>query len=102
MKFYVLNLGLDSRDKKFIKSRATNEKISAFYISNLEDINSFNLSKVKLIVIDEAQFLNGDINIILKLHIINNIDFIISRTKLRFRLKTFWNHERFFIYCYFN
>lgn len=79
---------LDKRDKDKIKSRDSKKEYESTLINNLNEIKSFCNSNTKLIIIDEAQFLKGDVEEILKLHY-KGINFIISGLNLDSNQKPF-------------
>lgn len=75
IKYFKPNL--DTRDKDYIKTRASNRVYKATLIKNLSDIKN-NIDKdTELVVIDEAQFLKGNIAEITDLYL-KNIDFLIA------------------------
>jgi thymidine kinase len=68
---------IDTRNEGIIKSRDSSTTYSAIPIENLNEINQYADNYVGTIVIDEAQFLKGDVSTIIDLHL-KGIDFIIS------------------------
>lgn len=84
----IFKPNIDTRDKGIIKSRDSEETYSAFLIDNLNEIPNYIDDKVKTIIIDEAQFLIGDISIIVDLHL-KGYDFIISGLNLTSERKPF-------------
>lgn len=68
---------IDTRDKGMIKSRDSSVTYSAILIEDLNEINQYVDAYVETIVIDEVQFLKGDISVIIDLHL-KGIDFIIA------------------------
>ena len=84
----IFKPNIDTRDKGIIKSRDSEETYSAFLIDNLSEIPNYIDNKVKTIIIDEAQFLVGDISIIIDLHL-KGYDFIISGLNLTSERKPF-------------
>ena len=67
----------DTREKTTIKSRDGN-KAEAIVISNFEDIEKYIKENTKTIIIDEAQFIDGNYNILTKLSIENDINIFIG------------------------
>lgn len=68
---------LDTRDKDYIKTRASNRVYKATLIKNLSDIKNNIDENTELVVIDEAQFLKGNIAKITDLYL-KNVDFLIA------------------------
>ena len=79
---------LDTRDNNLIKSRATEKTYESILIEDLNEIKKYTNEETKLIVIDEAQFLKGDIQNILKLYY-EGINFLISGLNLTSEQKPF-------------
>ena len=73
---------IDTRDNEFIKSRDSEKLYKCNMILNLNEIHKYVDKHTKLVVIDEAQFLQGNVSEILMLSIKNNIDFIIAGLNL--------------------
>lgn len=69
---------VDSRDYGIIKSRTSETKIDAICIEKLEDIYKYIDSATRTIFIDEIEFLEGDVHVLLDLSINYDIDFYIS------------------------
>lgn len=84
----IFKPNIDTRDYGIIKSRNSEETYSAFLIDDLNEIPDFIDDKVKTIIIDEAQFLKGDISIITSLHL-KGYDFIIAGLNLTSEGKPF-------------
>lgn len=86
---------IDTRDNAFIKSRVNNNKLFSFLIDEFEDIpnileNNKDLNcDGKIILIDEAQFLKGNVKVLLNLSIIKNYDIFIAGLNLTSELKPF-------------
>lgn len=83
----VLKPSKDTRDKTYIRSRDLKFKIPANVIKSLDDI--YNYNGYDLIIIDEIQFLTGNVRKLLIYSIENNIDFIFSGLSLTSELKPF-------------
>lgn len=79
---------LDTRDNNLIKSRATEKTYESILIENLNEIKKYINDETKLIIIDEAQFLEGNIQEILNLHY-EGINFLISGLNLTSEQKPF-------------
>ena len=65
----IFKPNIDTRDKGIIKSRNSNQVYAALLIDDLSEIPQYIDENVKTIVIDEAQFLKGDVSIIMDLHL---------------------------------
>lgn len=79
----------DTRDGDKIQARYSNHTIYAMQINDLSEILVNISEETKVIFIDEAQFLIGDVSVIKKLSMINNIDFYISGLNMTSELKPF-------------
>lgn len=79
---------IDTRDKGIIKSRNSNHIYAALLIDDLDEIPQYIDNDTKTIVIDEVQFLKGDVSIIIDLHL-KGYDFIISGLNLTSERKPF-------------
>ena len=84
----IFKPNIDTRDKGIIKSRATSKTYTALLIDDLKKIPQYIDNNTKTIVIDEAQFLTGDISIIVDLHL-KGYDFIIAGLNLTSERKPF-------------
>lgn len=84
----IFKPNIDTRDKGIIKSRVTLEAYAALLIDDLKEIPQHIDNNTKTIVIDEAQFLTGDISIIVDLHL-KGYDFIIAGLNLTSERKPF-------------
>ncbi len=84
----IFKPNIDTRDKGIIKSRNTNQVYEALLIDDLAEIPQWIDENVKTIVIDEAQFLKGDVSIIMDLHL-KGYDFIIAGLNLTSERKPF-------------
>lgn len=84
----IFKPNIDTRDKGIIKSRATSKTYMALLIDDLKEIPQYIDNNTKTIVIDEAQFLTGDISIIVDLHL-KGYDFIIAGLNLTSERKPF-------------
>lgn len=84
----IFKPNIDTRDKGIIKSRVTLEAYMALLIDDLKEIPQYIDNNTKTIVIDEAQFLTGDISIIVDLHL-KGYDFIIAGLNLTSERKPF-------------
>lgn len=79
---------IDKRDGSLIKSRKSNKTYNGILIDNVEEIPSYLNKNIKTIIIDEAQFLTGDINVVMNLHL-QGYDFIIAGLSLTSERKPF-------------
>ena len=84
----IFKPNIDTRDKRIIKSRNSNQVYAALLIDDLSEMPQYIDENVKTIVIDEAQFLKGDVSIIMDLHL-KGYDFIISGLNLTSERKPF-------------
>lgn len=84
----IFKPNIDTRDKGIIKSRATSKTYTALLIDDLKEIPQYIDNNTKIIVIDETQFLTGDISIIVDLHL-KGYDFIIAGLNLTSERKPF-------------
>lgn len=84
----IFKPNIDTRDKGIIKSRATSKTYTALLIDDLKEIPQYIDNNTKTIVIDEVQFLTGDISIIVDLHL-KGYDFIIAGLNLTSERKPF-------------
>ena len=84
----IFKPNIDTRDKSIIKSRAISKIYTALLIDDLKEIPQYIDNNTKTIVIDEAQFLTGDISIIVDLHL-KGYDFIIAGLNLTSERKPF-------------
>lgn len=84
----IFKPNIDTRDKGIIKSRATAKEYKALLIDDLKEIPQYIDNNTKTIVIDETQFLTGDISIIVDLHL-KGYDFIIAGLNLTSERKPF-------------
>lgn len=84
---------IDTRDDIFIRSRSKTEDILSFAINWFDEIDTIvHNSKDfdgRVILIDEAQFIQGDVKVLLKLSIIEQYDIFISGLNLTTELKPF-------------
>jgi thymidine kinase len=80
----------DSRDEDYIKSKNSDVKIPAIYISNLKEIKKYVVGKnIHTVFIDEAQFLKGDVRILVELSVLYDIDFYIAGLNMTSEQKPF-------------
>lgn len=79
----------DNRDKSRIKSRATKMYLEAYVIKDLDEINKYLTPEIDTIIIDEIQFITGDVSELLRTSIMNNIDIYIAGLDLTSELKPF-------------
>ena len=84
----IFKPNIDTRDKGIIKSRATTKVYTGLLIDDLKEIPKYIDNNTKTIIIDEAQFLTGDISIIVDLHL-KGYDFIIAGLNLTSERKPF-------------
>lgn len=69
---------IDTRDKNKIKSRVIDKSLDAYIIQDLAQIKEFVTEETDTIIIDEAQFLSGDVQELLSLTIRDKIDIYIA------------------------
>lgn len=67
---------LDTRDGNTIHSRDSKQMLEAKLIESLYELEDYNFDDIECIYIDEAQFLQGDINILFKLSALGKSIFI--------------------------
>ena len=79
---------IDTRDNGILKSRNRDISFEATLIENLEEIPQKLKENVKIIIIDETQFLKGDISTIVNLHL-KGYDFIVAGLNLTSERKPF-------------
>lgn len=84
----IFKPSLDTRDEGIIKSRKSKKVYRALLIDSLEEIPQYIDENTKTIVIDEAQFLKGNVSIIVDLHL-KGYDFIIAGLNLTSERKPF-------------
>lgn len=84
----IFKPNIDTRDEGIVKSRNSNKVYAALLIDDLKEIPQYIDNNTKTIVIDEAQFLTGDVSIIVDLHL-KGYDFIISGLNLTSERKPF-------------
>ena len=84
----IFKPNIDTRDKGIIKSRNSNQIYQALLIDDLKEISQYVDVDTKTIIIDEVQFLIGNIQEIIDLHL-KGIDFIVSGLNLTSELKPF-------------
>mgnify|MGYP002520924880 CR=1 FL=1 len=84
----IFKPNIDTRDEGIVKSRNSNQIYTALLIDDLSEIPQYIDDGTKTIVIDEAQFLTGDISIIVDLHL-KGYDFIIAGLNLTSERKPF-------------
>ncbi len=65
---------IDTRDLGYIRSKGSDKVIEAICINSLEEIIPYVNDETANIIIDEIQFLHGDIKVLLYLSIIKDID----------------------------
>lgn len=82
---------IDTRDGSFIKSKKyPGEDISAEIVSTIEDIKNLIIKgDYKTVLIDEAEFLTGDVSTLIDLSVILDIDFFISGLSMTSEQKPF-------------
>lgn len=86
--FMFFKSKLDTRDNDLIKSRATDKEYKCIMIDDLKEIKRHIKENTKFVVIDEAQFLKGNVKEILKLHY-KGVNFIIAGLNLTSEQKPF-------------
>ncbi|MDD2504985.1 MAG: hypothetical protein PHF21_01785 [Bacilli bacterium] len=79
---------IDTRDFGVVKTR-NNKEVEAILISDLKEINKYLSDKITTIFIDEANFLKGDVNILLDLSINKDLDIFIAGLNLTSEQKLF-------------
>lgn len=79
---------MDTRDDG-IKSRNFEENISAIEIEDLSEIEKYLKKSTKTIFIDEANFLKGDVSILVNISVDKNIDIYISGLNMTSEQKPF-------------
>ncbi len=72
----------DKRDKSYIKSRCARTKLESIVISDLSEIRQYLTPNIDTILIDEAQFLSGDVSVLVWLTIKDKIDIYIAGLNL--------------------
>ena len=65
---------VDTRDEGIVRSKGSSKYIEAICIKDLSEIENFVNEDITNIFIDEIQFLTGNIKILLKLSIMDDID----------------------------
>lgn len=68
---------MDTRDYVVVKTRKGKE-INAILVDDIKDIPSYITDKINTIFIDEANFLKGDIKILLELSVMEDLDIYIA------------------------
>ena len=68
---------MDTRDYGVVKTRKGKE-INAILVDDIKDIPGYITDKINTIFIDEANFLKGDIKILLELSIMEDLDIYIA------------------------
>lgn len=68
---------IDTRDLGIVKTR-NNKEVQAILINDLKDIKKHLSSKITTIFIDEANFLKGDVKILIDLSVKNDLDIFVS------------------------
>lgn len=68
----------DTRDTTKIRARNIEQKADAIVINKFDEITKYMNDNIKYIFIDEAQFINGNFNILSKLSIENDIDIYVG------------------------
>lgn len=79
----------DTRDMSKIRSRVIEETLDAYVIQDLSQIKEFVTPEIDTIIIDEVQFLSGDVQELLWLTIMQNIDIYIAGLDLTSELTPF-------------
>ena len=87
-KIIIFKPKTDTRDNNILKSRKSKKNYNSILIDKLEEIPNYLNKNIKTIVIDEAQFLEGDVKTIINLHL-KGYDFIISGLNLTSEEKPF-------------
>lgn len=76
-KILLFKPSIDTRDYGVVKTRHGKE-IKAILIKDLKEIKKHLTSKITTIFIDEANFLTGDVDILLNLSIVKDVDIYIA------------------------
>lgn len=79
---------IDTRDYGVIKTR-NNKEVPAILISDLSEIYKYLSEKITTIFIDEANFIQGDIEVLIDLSIDKDLDIYIAGLNLTSELKPF-------------
>lgn len=79
----------DTRDMSKIKSRVVEETLDAYVIKDLSEIKNYINDDIDTIIIDEVQFLSGDVQELLWLTIYKNIDIYIAGLDMTSELTPF-------------
>lgn len=79
---------IDTRDYAVVKTR-NNKEVPAITINNLKEIYNFLEEKITTIFIDEANFIKGDISVLIDLSIKKDLDIYIAGLNLTSELKPF-------------
>ena len=80
----------DSRDEDYIKSKNSEVRIPAIYIEDLAEIPKYVIdNNVHTVFIDEAQFLKGDVEVLIDLNVNYDIDFYIAGLDMTSEQKPF-------------
>jgi len=79
----------DTRDKSKIRSRAIEDTLDAYVIKDLSQIKNYITEDIDTIIIDEVQFLSGDVQELLWLTIYNKIDIYIAGLDMTSELTPF-------------
>lgn len=70
---------IDTRDGASIKSRNNDLTVPAIIINDLSEIPTYVIDKgIRTVIIDEAEFLTGDVQILVDLSVLYEIDFYIA------------------------
>lgn len=79
---------IDTRDFGMVKTR-NGKEIPAILINDIKDIKKHLTDKINTIFIDEANFLKGDVNILLELSIKEDIDIFLAGLNMTSEQKPF-------------
>ena len=79
---------IDTRDYGVIKTR-NGKEVTAILINNLNDIYNYLNDKITTIFIDEANFMKGNIDVLIDLSINKDLDIFIAGLNLTSELKPF-------------
>lgn len=80
----------DSRDKDEIKSKNYEISIPAIYIEDLSEILDYvQKNNIRTVFIDEAEFLTGDVSLLVDMSVILEIDFYIAGLNMTSEQKPF-------------
>lgn len=80
---------IDTRDGDKIQARFSNHSVNAIQVNTIEEIRQLIDDEVRVVFIDEAQFIKGDVRLIKNMSMVNNIDFYIAGLNMTSELEPF-------------